>query len=118
MLLNGFVGVALGFLAGLGVGGGSLLMLWLTLVADMDYDEARLLNLLYFIPRALISPILQGRQKKLPIKKLLSAICAGLIAAAGCSLLNIPVKYLKKIFGALLLLAGVRELCYRPRKPK
>ena len=35
------VGAALGFLAGLGVGGGSLLMLWLTLCAVMDSSTAR-----------------------------------------------------------------------------
>ena len=40
------VSCLLGFLAGLGVGGGSLLMLWLTLVLQMEYAQARMLNLL------------------------------------------------------------------------
>jgi len=44
------IGSVLGFLAGLGVGGGSLLMLWLTLVIGTDHSVARNINLLFFIP--------------------------------------------------------------------
>ena len=35
------VGTLLGFLTGLGVGGGSLLILWLTLVLEMSQTAAR-----------------------------------------------------------------------------
>ncbi len=35
------IGSLLGFLAGLGVGGGSLLMLWLTLVVQMEYPHCK-----------------------------------------------------------------------------
>ena len=42
------VGTVLGFLAGLGVGGGSLLILWLTLIAQTPQEEARNINLLFF----------------------------------------------------------------------
>ena len=35
------VGAILGFLSGLGVGGGSLLILWLTLVLDMCSRSSR-----------------------------------------------------------------------------
>ena len=41
------VGTALGFLTGLGVGGGSLLMVWLTAVLGMDTLTARSINLLF-----------------------------------------------------------------------
>ena len=44
-----FIGSALGFLAGLGVGGGSLLLLWLTQVMNMPQDQARILNLLFYL---------------------------------------------------------------------
>ena len=46
------VGAALGYLAGLGVGGGSLLILWLTLVLHTPGQEARLINLMFFITAA------------------------------------------------------------------
>ena len=41
------VSVALGFLSGLGTGGGSLLILWLTLVLDVPQSEARAMNLMF-----------------------------------------------------------------------
>ena len=49
------VGTLLGFLTGLGVGGGSLLILWLTLVLEMSQTDARGINLLFFLPSAAIS---------------------------------------------------------------
>ena len=41
------VGTVLGFLSGLGIGGGSLLILWLTMVLDMEQSAARFVNLLF-----------------------------------------------------------------------
>ena len=35
------VGTVLGFLSGLGIGGGSLLILWLTIVLGMEQSTAR-----------------------------------------------------------------------------
>lgn len=112
------VSTVLGFLAGLGVGGGSLLILWLTLVLGMAHPEARVLNLLFFLPSAVVASIFRWRQGKLEIKKVLPAIIAGCVAAAGCSLLsrNLDMEVLKKLFGGLLLITGVRELLYKPKK--
>ena len=114
------IAVILGFLAGLGVGGGSLLMLWLTIVAGTDYEQARIINLLFFLPSALIATIYHRRQGSVQIKKLQPAILTGCIAAAVFSLLgnHIHTDLLKKCFGGLLLLTGLRELLYRPRKAR
>ena len=40
-LLTLCVSAGLGFLSGLGVGGGSLMIVWLTLVCKMDYPAAK-----------------------------------------------------------------------------
>lgn len=69
-MLNGFffpifIGTILGGLSGLGVGGGSLLMLWLTLVMGAEPEYARLMNLMFFIPCALATSIFRWRQGKL-----------------------------------------------------
>ena len=110
----------LGFLAGLGVGGGSLLMLWLTLVAGYDYTAARTVNLLFFLPSACIATLFHRKQGTVGIKKILPAIIAGCVAAAIFSYVGrqIDTALLKKIFGGLLLFTGVRELFYRPRNAK
>ena len=49
------VGTLLGFLSGLGIGGGSLLVLWLTAVLSMEQRMAQGINLLFFLPAALVS---------------------------------------------------------------
>ncbi len=110
------VAAALGFLAGLGVGGGSLLMLYLTLVLGMAQQEARLLNLLFFLPSALVATLFRWRRGALDIKKLLPAIVCGCLAAWACSAASTRLDrtVLEKLFGALLLFTGVREVLYKP----
>jgi uncharacterized membrane protein YfcA len=114
------IGAVLGFLTGLGTGGGSLLVLWLTLVLHMDPAQARLINLMFFLPAAVISTILHWKQGRIPLKKVLLPTIAGCITAAVLSFVGqkIDTENLKKFFGVLLIFTGLRELFYRPRKPK
>ena len=114
------VGAVLGFLSGIGVGGGSLLILWLTLVMGMEPAAARVINLLFFLPSAVITICFRRKQGFLPWKKILPAILAGCIAALGFSWLGgyFDVTILKKLFGIILIGTGLRELLYRPRKFK
>ena len=65
------LGTVMGLLSGLGVGGGSLLILWLTMVLHTEPEKARLLNLLFFLPAALIASLFRWKQVGLPLKKLL-----------------------------------------------
>ncbi len=124
-MLNSFpvclaVGTVLGFLSGLGIGGGSLLVLWLTLVLQMPANTARSINLLFFIPAALCACLFRWNQGSLPLKKLWLPIILGCAAAACFSYFStrLDTAVLKKLFGILLLVTGVRELFYRPRKAK
>ncbi len=112
------VGTVLGFLAGLGVGGGSLLILWLTLVLGMAQNDARILNLLFFLPSALIATIFRKKQGSLNLKKIFPAIITGCVFAGIFSILakNADLAFLKKAFGILLLFTGIREILYLPRK--
>ena len=111
------VGTLLGFLTGLGVGGGSLLILWLALVLEMPQTAARGINLLFFLPSAAISCYLRWKQGSVTLKKILPAIFAGCAAAAVFSLIStrMDLEILRKLFGVLLLATGIRELCYRQK---
>ena len=111
-------GSILGFLAGLGIGGGSLLILWLTLVLGTEYPIARGINLLFFIPAAVITCLIRRKQGLVSLKKSYPAIISGCIAAAAVSLFstNLDLTIMKKLFGGLLLLTGLRELRYKPKK--
>lgn len=114
------VGTVLGFLSGLGIGGGSLLILWLTMVLNTDPYTARGINLLFFIPSALIACLFRLKQGNLPIKRILPAILSGCSAAAVFSWIStmLDVEILKKLFGFVLIAAGLRELFYRRRKAR
>ncbi len=114
------IGTVLGFLSGLGIGGGSLLILWLTIVVGIPQETARSINLLFFLPSAVIVCLFRWRQGRLNIKTVLPAMIAGAAAAALFSWIGIRVhpETLKKPFGILLLATGLREIFYRPRKAK
>ena len=110
----------LGFLAGMGVGGGSLLLLWLTQVAGMAQTQARILNLLFFLPAALVATLFRKKQDRTCVYTVLPAWVAGCIAAALCTMLgkHLEMELMKKLLGGLLILTGLREIFYRPRKAK
>lgn len=114
------MGLILGFLTGLGTGGGSLLVLWLTLALSMDPAQAKIINLMFFLPSAIIATYLRWRRGGIPFKKVLLPALAGCIAAAVFSTVgkNMETEHLRKLFGILLIFTGIRELLYRPRKPK
>lgn len=112
------VSTLFGFLAGIGVGGGSLLIMYLTLLLDTPYPQARILNLLFFLPSAVVASFFRWKQGALDVKKILPAIVAGCIGAAVFSWISghINIELLKKAFGVLLLITGIRELMYKPRQ--
>lgn len=112
-----FIGTVLGFLSGLGVGGGSLLLLWLTLVLDQPQDHARLMNLMFFIPCALVASLFRWKSARLDGKLTLTAIAAGLLGAVLGNLLGreLDMDIMRKIFGVLFILCGIRELRFREK---
>lgn len=111
------VGTVLGFLSGLGIGGGSLLILWLTLVLDTDPAAARMTNLLFFLPAALVALLFRWKQGAVPFRKILPAMVSGVLSAALFSWVGLRgnTQLLRKAFGLLLLLTGAKELCYHAK---
>ena len=110
------MGTTLGFLSGLGTGGGSLLILWLAFGAGMPQAEARLINLMYFIPSAVIASLFRWKQGTLEIKKVLPAMIAGSTSAVLFSIWSnsLNTSLLEKLFGGLLIFTGIREFMYKP----
>ena len=112
------VGTVLGFLTGLGVGGGSLLMVWLTAVLGMDAITARNINLLFYLPGAAAAIFFRKRQRKIQWKNVLPPALAGCITAAVCSTFSTTVdnSWLQTMFGIILMIAGLRELLWKPKR--
>lgn len=112
------VGTILGFLSGLGIGGGSLLILWLTMILGIDHNTARGINLLFFLPTATIACWLQWRSQSIRFRPLLPAIIGGCLAAAVLSRIGmqLDLAVIRKLFGGLLILTGLRELFYKTKQ--
>lgn len=111
-MFNILIGLATGILSGFGIGGGSLLMLWLTIVQQMPQTLASGTNLLYFLccaPFALILHIKNGLVDK---KATLFCIIGAIPCVVFSSLMTatIDVELLHKAFGVLLLVVGGKEL--------
>lgn len=118
MALRLLVGTVLGFLTGLGIGGGSLLILWLTMAMEMEQSVARGINLLFFLPSAVIACLFHWKRGTLPLSRILPALLSGAIAAAVFTWIgtNMDVEILKKLFGVLLIATGLREITYKSVK--
>ena len=114
------VGIVLGFLSGLGVGGGTLLILWLGMACGMEPSTARQINLMFFIVAAGAATLVRWKKGNLHFSAILPAIISGMLFAGVFAFVStvIDPQPLKRLFGVLLIAAGLRELFYRPRKAK
>ena len=108
------VGTVLGFLTGLGIGGGSLLMVWLTAVLGMPTLTARGINLLFYLPGAIIAICFRKKQGRIQWRNVLPPAIAGCAAAAVCSYFSTTVdnSICRTIFGIILIAAGIKELLW------
>ena len=109
LILSGFLSGALG---SLGVGGGGVLIIFLTLFLDFNRQTAAFTNLLFFIPIALFSTIIYAKQKKVDFKKVLFLVPTGLIGSwFGVYLSNvIQTDVLSKIFGLILIFISLKTI--------
>ena len=114
------IGSILGYFSGLGIGGGSLLIIWLTAAIGIPQQDARTINLMYFVVCAGAVTYFRLRKGKLQFRKWIPGIIAGCISAALFSWIGLylDTDLLRKVFGTILIVVGMKELFHRPRKFK
>ncbi len=101
-----------GIVGAMGLGGGGVLVLYLTLVLNENQLTSQGINLLFFLPCAIVSVFLHTKKKLIKWRELLWIIIGGVLGVAlGAWLaLIISTELLGKIFGGFLLLIGIKEL--------
>lgn len=107
-------GMLSGIIAGMGMGGGTLLIPLLTIFMNVNQHQAQALNLLSFIPMAVISLIIHVRNKLVKLKGLgLFIVVAVLSSVLGSFIANkIEGGLLGKLFGGFLILLSLYQfLC-------
>ena len=111
-------GLGASILSAWGVGGGTLLLLVMTLFLDVDQRTAQGINLLFFLPTAASALVCHARGGYLDKPTLKSAVPLAVAAAlAGAWIAtNLDVEVLRKPFGVYLLLSGVSQLWPQRRK--
>lgn len=105
-------GAVTGVLSGFGVGGGSLLLIYMTGFAGLEQSLAQGINLLYFLPTAAAALPSHFKNGCIDKRVILPAILAGLVGTglAAWVATAIDTALLRKCFGVFLLYIGVREL--------
>ena len=105
-------GVLCGVFSAFGIGGGTLLLIFMTSMAGLPQDLAQGINLLYFIPTSLCALYTHFKNGYIdrPTAKVTSVfgVCAACAAAFAAT--SIDTALLKKLFGLFLLIIGLNEL--------
>ena len=105
-------GILISVLAGLGIGGGGLLVIYLILVKDISQIESQGINLLFFVAAGAASLIIHVKKRKLELRNIIIMIIFGSLGAVAGSLTAnfTDGAVVKKIFGGFLLVSGLIEL--------
>ncbi len=108
-------GFLAGIAAGMGLGGGTVLLIYLSLFAGVSQLTAQGINLIVFIPTALVAVIIYSIKKKICWKKVLIMAPLGIVGSlVGSYVLQfIPNEFLSKILGGVLIIMGLKRLFAR-----
>lgn len=112
LMMNAVVGLLSGIIASMGLGGGFVLLIWLTMFQDMPQRAAQGINLLFFLPIALVSVVMHARAGLIDKKLVWSLIPSGILGAVLGTIGSQVVgnELLRKLYALFLLAFGLREI--------
>ena len=108
-------GAVTGVLSGFGIGGGTLLLIYMTAFAGVPQNLAQGVNLLYFLPTAATALPAHIKNGYIDRQTVWPAVLAGLAgtALAAWAATGLDVELLHRCFGGFLIVVGLRELFSR-----
>ncbi|MGI6279027.1 MAG: TSUP family transporter [Acutalibacteraceae bacterium] len=105
-------GLFSGIVGAMGLGGGAVLIIYLNLFTDTKQLTAQGINLLFFIPIAVVAVVVYAIKKqikwKITLKLALWGFAGAVIGIWFSDLLGGDLT--EKIFGGLLVIMGLREI--------
>ena len=116
-LIPFFCALGAGIISAWGVGGGTLLLLVMTLFLGVDQQTAQGINLLFFLPTAASALLCHARNGYLDKPTLKAAIPPAVLAAAAGAWLAtaIDVELLRRPFGIYLLFSGLSLIWHKKK---
>lgn len=105
-------GLLSGIIGGMGLGGGAVLIIYLTVFCDVEQLKAQGINLLFFIPIAIVAVIIYAFKKQIKWRITLPVAAGGIIGAVGGFFLTdiIGGGLTAKLFGGFLIILGIKEI--------
>ena len=105
-------------ISALGMGGGGILLIYLTVYLGMSQLEAQGINLVFFLPVAAVALCIHAKNKLICWRVVLPFVALGLPGVwLGVQIAQqVGSERLSKLFGYFLLIIGLRELL--ARKPR
>jgi uncharacterized membrane protein YfcA len=106
------IGALSGIVSGTGMGGGTVLILLLTIILGVEQHIAQATNLIFFIPTSIVAIITNWRHKLLDFKTSIIIIICGVIGSIIGAIIssNTNVNDLRKYFGIFLAIIAVFEI--------
>ena len=105
-------GLISGIVSGTGMGGGTILILCLSIFLGIEQKIAQATNLIFFIPTSIAAIYINIKEKKINFKVAKMIIIFGTIGAVIGAIIakNMDTKLLKKSFGVFLAFIAIHEI--------
>lgn len=105
-------GLFSGVIASMGMGGGAVLLIYLTIFLNTEQLNAQGINLLFFIPIGILSILIYALKKQIKFKKVLPLALFGAVGSIiGYSVTAyLEVGLLSKLFAGFLIIVGLFEI--------
>lgn len=106
------IGLISGIITGIGMGGGTILILLLTLFLNYNQRTAQATNLIFFVPTSVTSIIINIKEKNINMKVAIILTISGVVGAViGAIISNkLEVNNLRKIFAIFLIIIAIHEI--------
>lgn len=112
-------GLLSGIIGAMGLGGGAVLIIYLTVFTSTKQLTAQGINLIFFLPIAILAVIIYAVKKQIKWKMALSIAVGGLLGAVlGIALTDVMGgELLSKFFGSFLVILGIKEIFIKSKNP-
>lgn len=106
------ISILSGVVAGMGMGGGTLLIPMLTILMKVDHTLAQATNLLVFVPVAIVVIIIYSKDKLVDFKHgwIVALPAAAVSVVAALVAIRLDSEVLSFIFGAFIALIGLVQI--------
>lgn len=105
-------GIIAGIVTGMGMGGGTILILLLTLFMGLGQHASQAVNLIFFVPTSIVAIIINWKNNNINLKLGIQLAIFGIIGAIVGTVIsgNMDVKLLRKIFAIFLIIIAFYEI--------